>query len=67
MAENNDWIEWGGGDADGPLPDGTRVEIQCRNGFREVALSQHFDWRHLSGSDWRLNHDIVAYRVIRTD
>lgn len=71
-AADDGWIEWGGGEC--PVPDGTEVQVQHRDGsvFRGKALID----KGIGNSNWHIGfkadprpcrRDIIAYRVIKTN
>ena len=58
--ENDDWIEWCGGQQ--PVPFNAVVEIKLRNGEIHSGSADLFRWTHYPAS---CVHDIIAYRVVK--
>jgi hypothetical protein len=55
--EDDDWIQWNGGDC--PVEEGTLVAVELRNGtICNPMLAERFWWNHFN----RVS-DIVAYRL----
>ncbi len=61
---NDGWIEWGG-DAECPVPDGTKVDIKFRDG--DVFFGENTNWDWSWDEDEQGGADIIAYRVIEND
>ena len=61
-AEDDGWIEWRGGEC--PIPDRTPVEVKFRNGKTNPNHNAEA-WGWQSCPELPMDHDIVAYRIVR--
>ena len=63
MTEQNDWIEWEGGEC--PVDGSVLVEAKLRCGYVETRNEENFNWKHgLGPFAYEGDDDIIAYRVV---
>lgn len=60
LPDNDGWIPWGGGDC--PVPDGTKVEVEWRNGGTHISNSRYLYWKW--DEEDAPEVDILRYRVL---
>jgi len=62
MQNDNEWIEWTGGEC--PVPHVDRIDVKLRNGFEILdADRKGWDWNEGHSFESDSGFAIVAYRV----